>query len=993
MMKQKYIFKRSLLLFFGLWSLVATAQHTVSGVVTSQTDGETLIGVSVVSKTNNTITGVDGSYTLSVSDPNADLTFSYVGFVTQTIALNGKKTLDVVLSEDAQLLDQVVVVGYGTQRKSDLTGAIGSVKSKDIERIPVANIEQALQGKIAGVYVSPASGTPGAGAVIRIRGTGTLNNANPLYVIDGMITYDASMVSPQDVASIEVLKDASAAAIYGSRGANGVIIITTKNGKKTGDAVVSLSSYYGVQQVTKQIAMANAAEFATLYNEFRGVPYYTNPDSLGEGTNWQDEIFRDAPIRSVQVGASGGGEKYTYNVSGNYFGQDGVVKNSNYTRFTLRVNNEWKLKPWLSLGNNLSYAISSSQIAPDAVGAAYRMPPVFAPKDSAGNYTDPTFFGLAIANPAADLEYKSNNHTKGNRLFGNVYAEVGLLKYVKFRSSFGFDRADGQSKYFEPKYEVSPSQLNKNDRLSVGITQKRDWIWEQTLRFERQIGKHSVNVLAGYTADERYSEYLGASRENFPGTSDDLLYLSAGNDTTTQNYGGAQDEAMISYLFRVNYTFADRYLITASWRTDQSSRFAAANRMGNFPSVSVGWNAGQEQFIKNLGIFDRFKLRASYGILGNQASARAYPSTGVVTSGLYGVFGPNESLNQGATLTSLANANLKWETSRQTDFGAEMGFFNNRLEIEADWYSRFTYDIIAAVPIPDYVGSLEDPIVNTAEVSNKGWDITANWRENGRNLTWNLGATVSPMQNEVVALAKGKSEIFAGFLQGEPASHTVVGLPIGAFYGYKVAGIFQNTEDLASLPKIGGEEVGDVRYTDLNADGIIDADDRTYLGSPIPTLTYSFTGGLEAFGFDLAADLFGTRGNKVFNAKKTFRFSVYNWEQSFTDRWTPEKPSLTEPRITNGGHNYRVSDRFLEDGSFVRLRSLSIGYTLPAKLLDKVKIKRLRIYVLGNNIWTKQAYSGYSPEFPNSESPFEVGFDRGGYPIAKSWQVGIDAAF
>ena len=977
----------------AFWALTASAQHTVKGVVTNKSGGEPLFGVSVVTDAAVAITDFDGKYELTVGDGSGSLKFSYVGFVTQTVAIGGRTTLDIVLVEDAALLNQVVVVGYGTQKKSDLTGAIGTVKSKDLERIPVANVEQALQGKVAGVYVSPASGVPGAGAVIRIRGTGTLNNANPLYVIDGMITFDASMVSPQDVASIEVLKDASAAAIYGSRGANGVIIITTKNGRKRSDAAVSFSSYYGVQQVTKQIDMANAAEFAALYNEFRGQPYFTNPDSLGEGTNWQDEIFRDAPIRSVQLSASGGSDIHSYNVSGNYFDQKGVVKNSEYRRMTLRMNNEWKLKSWLTLGNNVSYAITNSQIAPNVVESAYRMPPVFAPKDSADNYTDPTFFGLAIGYPAAELAYKSNNHSKANRLFGNIYADLKFLKYFTFRSNFGFDRSDGQSKFFEPKYEVSPSQLNKNDRLSMGFNSSRDWIWEQTLRFDREIGKHRIGALVGYTADERYNEYFGGSRENFPSDADELLFLSAGNDTTMQNYGGASDEAMISQLFRVNYTYNDRYLLTVSLRSDQSSRFTEANRSGNFPSFSLGWNAGQETFIKNLGIFDRLKLRGSYGVLGNQSSARAYPSTGVVTSGLYGVFGPNESLNQGATLTSIANSNLRWETSQQSDIGIEMGFFGNRLDVEIDRYNRFTYDIIAAVPIPDYIGSQDDPIVNTAQVRNTGYDFTANWRQTSRKISWNIGATASPVQNEVVKLAEGKTEIFSAFLQGEPATHTEIGLPIGAFYGYQVAGVFQNAEELATLPTIGGEEVGDIRYADLDANGVVNADDRTYLGSPIPTLTYSFTSGLEAFGFDLAADLFGVRGNQVFNAKKTFRFGVYNWEQSFADRFTTEKPSLTEPRITNGGHNYRVSDRFIEDGSFVRLRSLSLGYTLPASLLAKAHIQRVRIYVLGNNIWTKQAYSGYSPEFANGNNPFDVGLDFGGYPVAKSWQIGLDASF
>lgn len=995
-MKQHYLLNRlsGVLLLVWLPFALSFSQHQVEGIVTGTSDGLPLIGVNILEKgtSNGTVTDFDGNFSLEVASPNAILQFSYTGFSPQEIPVGGRSRIDIRMSEESTLLQQIVVVGYGVQKKSDLTGAVGSVKQKDIERIPAANVEQALQGKVAGVYVAPNSGTPGAGAVIRIRGTGTLNNANPLYVIDGMITYDASFVNPQDVQSIEVLKDASAAAIYGSRGANGVIIITTKSGKKRENAVITLSSYYGTQAVTKKIDLLDAAEFAEIYNELRGQAYYPNPAALGVGTDWQDEIFRSAPIGNVTFSANGGSDRIAYNFSANYFSQDGIIQNSSFERTTLRLNMEYKLNDWLTLGNNVAYASTKSQIAPGVVTSAYRMPPVFAPRDSTGDFTDPTFFGLAIANPAADLFYKSNNHSKGNRLFGNIYGDLRFLKYFTFRSNFGFDRGDGQSRYFEPQFEVSASQRNRNDRLSAGINLNRDWIWEQTLRFEKEWPKHRISALAGYTAEERYGEWMGGSRENFPGSADELLFLSAGNDTTQMNYGGAVDEALISYLFRINYSLLDRYLLTVSWRTDQSSRFSEDNRVGNFPSFSVGWNAGQEAFVKNLGLFDRLKMRLSYGILGNQASSSAYPSTGAVTSGLYAVFGPGEDLNQGATLVSLANPNLQWETSRQTDIGLEMGFFKNRLEIEADWYDRFTYDIIAAVPIPDYVGSQGDPIVNTAEVRNRGWDFTINWRNSGK-FTYNLGATFSPVTNEVVKLAQGKSEIFAAFLQGEPASHTVVGLPIGAFYGYRVAGVFQNEQELNSLPKLGGEKVGDLRYADLDGNGVIDGDDRTYLGSPIPDLTYSFTAGFEWQGLDFAIDFLGQRGNKVFNAKETFRFGVYNWEQHVFDRWREGNPSETEPRITNGGHNYRVSDRYLEDGSFFRLRNVVLGYSLPPEWLSTVKISRFRVFVSGTNIWTKQNYSGYSPEFPNSGNPFEVGLDFGGYPVAKSWQGGLEVTF
>ena len=986
-----------LLLALLLLSSFCAAQVRVSGRVTDKADASGLIGATVREKggDNGAVADLEGHYSFEVKSADAVLVFSYVGYEVVEVPLAGRSEVNVSLGESAAVLDLVVVVGYGTQKKSDLTGAVGSVKTKDLERVATGSIDQALQGKIAGVYVTPASGDPGAGAIIRIRGTGTLNNANPIYVIDGMITYDASFVNPQDVASVEVLKDASACAIYGSRGANGVILITTKSGRQRKAAVLSLSSYYGVQAPTKTIPLMNAAQFAQAYNELTNTPYYANPAALGAGTDWQEEIFRQAPIANVQLGVNGGGERYFYNLSGNYFKQSGILQKSEFQRVTVRFNNEFKVNDWFTIGNNLAFSNRQSENPTGSVlSSAYRMPPVFAARDSTGDFTDPTTpFGLAIANPAADLFYKSNNRNKSNRFFGTVFGEVQFLKHFKFKSNFGFDLTYGEGKTFMPKFEVSPSQLNKEDRLGISYNVNRDWLWEQTLTYDHSWDRHALTVLAGYTAESRRFQFFGAGRSSFPGVSDDILYLNVGNDTTQTNYGGAGERTMVSYLFRTNYSFLRRYLITASLRIDQSSQFAAALRRGVFPSASIGWNLAEESFFKRLNLFDRLKVRCSYGILGNQESNSTYPSFGQVVTGLYSVFGSGENLNQGATLISLGNPNLRWETARQTDVGLEFGFLNGRLTGEVDWYQRFTYDIIAAVPIPAYIGSQNPPTVNTGKVRNTGWDITLNWRQGGR-FAWNLGAILAPVKNELVALNAQKPEQLSAFLQGEPATRSASGLPLGAFYGYQSDGVFQTAEEALAAPRLGNETAGDLRYKDLNNDGKITGDDRTYLGSPIPTLTYGFSAGFDFAGFDFAADLLGVRGNKVYNAKKTFRFSVYNWEQSvFDGRWTPENPTADKPRITNGGHNYRVSDYYLEDGAFVRLRSVVLGYSLPSQWLKNAKIAKCRFYASGTNLWTRQKYSGYSPEFPNGATPYEVGIDFLNYPVTKSWQAGIEVTF
>jgi TonB-linked SusC/RagA family outer membrane protein len=986
-----------LLLFTGA---CAFAQTRVEGTVTDAQTGDPLIGASVAIKGGGGgITDVYGKYTVSVADPAvAVLVFSYTGFETKEIPLQGRTRLDVKMGESLNMLDQVVVVGYGTQKKSDVTGSVGTVKAKDIERIATGSIDQALQGKVAGVYVSPSSGEPGAGAIIRVRGTGTLNNSNPIYVIDGMITYDASFVNPQDVESIEVLKDASACAIYGARGANGVILITTKTGRKRENAVISVSSYVGMQDITKQLNMMNASQFAQSYNQLVNKQYFPNPTALGTGTNWQNEIFRKAPISNVQLSANGGSDRFSYNVSGNYFNQDGILKNSNFKRGTVRFNDDFKVNDWLTLGNNLAYSSSTEQVpVTGAINSAYQVSPTVSPKDSTGTkFSDPTApFGLAIANPVADLYYKNNHTQKSDRFFGTIFAEIKFLKDFTFKSNFGFDINNSSEKQYTPAFQVSASQLNKEDQLVLNFNQGRDWIWEQTLNYNHAWKNHKLNVLAGYTAEERRYESFGAGRRSFPGSANELLYLDAGNDTTQTNHGSAHDEALVSYLFRTNYTFIERYLLTVSVRVDQSSRFSAKNRTGTFPSFGVGWNAGQESFIERLHIFDRLKFRASYGLLGNQNSIRDrfYPSLGVITSGLYAIFGPGQNLNPGGTLINLGNPNLVWETASQTDAGIEFGLFKGHLQAEIDYYNRYTYDIIAPVPIPAYVGSASDPVVNTAKVRNRGWDITVNWRQTNGNFTWNVGALVAPVKNELVSLNDQKSEILAGFTNGEAATRSIPGQPIGSFYGYKVAGIFQDSKELASLPKLGDEVVGDLRFMDLNGDGKIDSKDRTNLGSPIPTLTYSFTAGIEWMGLDLNADMLGVSGNKVFNQKQTQRFSVNNWEEKFFNGFTDKTPSTTTPRISNGGHNYRVSDYFIEDGSFIRLRSIALGYSLPQAWLKKVKITKFRLYVNANNIWTKQKYSGYSPEFGNNDTPYEVGFDRLGYPVTKSFIFGLDLMF
>ncbi len=977
-MKQFYKKIKLLGLLFCLMASSAFAQTRVTGHISDLANGDAIIGASVLEKgtANGTSTDFEGNFALNVADLNAVLVINYTGYASQEVPLAGRAEVKITLKEDNGLLQEIVVVGYGVQRKSDHTGAVGSVKAKDIERIPSATVEQALQGKMAGVYVSPASGEPGAGATIRIRGTGTLNNASPLYVVDGMLLDDATFVNPQDVASIEVLKDASATAIYGNRGANGVIIITTKSGTTNRKAVFTLSSFYANQEIAKKLSLANGAQFAQMYNELPTTDMpLPNPEQFGTGTDWQDIIFRPAGMANVQLGANGVWKKLNYNISGNYLNQDGIIEATSFKRYTGRFNGVYPVLKSLKVGANVAYAnVLRETVGGNIGGGMYRMPPIYSVYDSTGEFSDPTKFGQSIGNPAADLFYKNDQYYRTNRWVGTVYADWTFLRDFTFRTNYGFDRNDERFYGFEPVFMVTSSQLNDVEHTTRDTTQRRTWLWENTLTYKKEWEDLRLDLLAGQSAQE----FTYKRRHTI--------------DSILQPDGEQISEwAMISYLARANFTFLNRYLFTASLRADGSSRFSKANRWGYFPSVAAGWNISEEPFMRGQSIFERLKLRASWGITGNDR-IQEYPSLGTIKEFLYSSFG--DTIQPGATLVDYANADVRWETTRQTDVGLEFALFKGRFNAEIDWYKRFTFDILGDLPIPDYVGSGSFPFVNAAQVENTGWDFTLQWRETRGKVSYNLGMIFSPVKNKVLKLNDGKSEIFeAKTGQGDFATRTIVGQPIGAFYGYKVEGVFQNQDEIDSSPNFGQEEPGDFRFADLNGDGKLDASDRTFLGSPIPTLTYGFSTGVEYFGFDIAADFFGVKGNKVVNAKTLARFDTPNWETSwYNNRWTGEGTSNTVPRVTNGGHNYRMSDFFVEDGAFFRLRTVAIGYSFPKQWLSKLGMSRIRLYASGTNLWTKQSYSGFTPEFPG-ENSFRTGIDYLNYPMAKMLLGGLNVTF
>jgi len=975
-------------------------QTTITGKITDASTGDPLPGVNIFvpNTTVGTSSGSNGNYSLSVPDNADSLVYSYIGYKTQRVAINNRTKINIQLQPTTINANQVVVVGYGTQRKSDLTGSISTVKGNQISKIPTTNVGNALQGQVAGVQITPNSGQPGAQSTIRIRGVGTLNNSNPIYVVDGVITNDISYLNPENVQSVEVLKDASATAIYGSRGANGVIIITTKKGKKNEKAQINLDAYYGVQKIENKISLTDAAQYAKLVNELNAnegrSPAFQNPSSLGIGTNWQNQVYRTAPTQNYDLSISGGTKKMTYSVSGDYVGQQGIIPGSQYQRVSLRVNNDYYLTKHLTVGHNIAYMHDyQQQAANGVVSQAYQADPTKSPFNSSGDYNNITQ-NAPVGNPLATIHYNHNRHF-ANRIVGNVYAKLHFLQSFQLKTSFGLDSWQRNWKTFTPQFYVSPIQQTQHSQLNVYDENSRNWQWDNTVTYKHSFGFQHVKVMAGVTAQGYKDALLSGSRQDIAGNGSDpaLWYLSAGNQQSQTNSNTASDWNMLSYLFRGNYNYHNRYLLTATYRIDGSSRFGQNNRYGHFPSLALGWHISNEQFMQNVKFISNLKLRASWGKVGNDKISD-YPGIPTVTSNLNAVFGPNETINYGATIVSLANPDVRWEETTQKDVGLEAGFFNNELTFNVDYYNKYTSGILVQAPIPAYVGANNIPYVNAAAVTNRGFDFNVQWNQTVSGFHYSLGFVASTVHNVVNKLGQGQEAIYGGpaGIGGKLATRTVVGGPIGAFYGYKVVGVFQNQSDLSKYPQLGSEQPGDLRYQDTNGDGVITSADRTYLGSPIPSFIYGINLNASYKGFDLSVNTSGQTGNKIYNAKKMDRFGTPNFPISFMQRWHGPGTSNTHPRITNGGVNYEVSSRFIENGAYFKIRNVQLGYNLPRRIAKMANVSNLKLYVNAENLVTFTNYNGYTPEISGG-SVINNGIDMGSYPIARTFTVGVNVKF
>ncbi len=993
--------KKLILFFISQVILIPVfSQLSIKGKITDNKNIP-VVGASVQVKNTlrGTFSDANGDFALNASSIDT-LVFSMLGMATQTIPVAGKTLIDVKLLEDFKELNEVVVIGYGTVKKSDLTGSVAMIKSAELTKITSLNPEQALAGKVAGVQVTSTSGAPGAVPELRIRGVGTFNNSSPIFVVDGVILDDISFLNSEDIASMDILKDASATAIYGSRGANGVIIVTTKSGKKgNGKATFSYTGEYSVQVLAKKIDLLTGKEYATVVNEI--TPTYNNVD-LVPNTDWQSLIFHPASIESHELSASGASESSQYYMSVGYFKQDGIIDKSSYERLTLQLNNTYSLTKNVKLGSFVTITPYKQQNAPNVTYSAYRARPDLLPYNQDGSFAQ--IFN--VGNPLADLFY-SNNYNKGVRGVGNLYAEGTILQDLKVKTSYSVDAAYNQAISFTPAYFVSPQQQNLLNTLNKGNSDNITWLWENTLTYNKQFGVHSIDILSGYTMQKASSEDFSMTGKNIIRTSPDFWYFNPnyiydptnGVNTLSSISDGVdpnQSYSMISYLFRANYTYNSKYILTATFRRDGSSKFSSGNRYGNFPSFAAGWVVSKEHFMEKLPFISNLKVRGSWGIIGNDKIP--YDKQYSLTQTMVTVLGNPSAANSATTYSVSGNPNLKWESTSQGDAGLEIGLFKDKLSGEFDYYNRVTKDILIPLSTPDYLGNGQGAQVdfNAASVKNSGFESKITWRDKIGEVSYTITVLGSTLKNKVLKVGGSSgvdSVLYGGYLSnGIPVTQSRVGLPIGAFYGYKTNGLFQTVADLNSYPHLSTAIPGDLRLVDVNKDGKIDGNDRTYIGSPIPKFIMGFNVEIGYKGFDFSFDIQGVYGNKLFNAKEVVRPDPYNWEKHVLGAWTGPGTSNSEPIASYGGNNYLPSDKFVQDGSFTRLRNVMLGYTLPSDFTNKLSIKQLRIYIKGSNIYTFAKFTGYTPEIGSSDV-LSNGIDYGTYPVTSVYSFGINLTF
>lgn len=1066
---KKFLFKLPISIFIVLllWGINfpenSTAQTNTNGIpitgIVLDESGEVVIGVNVIVKGTSagTVTNANGSYSIQVPNANAILQFAYLGYKTQEIRVGNQSKINITLKEDSQLLSEIVVVGYGTMKKSDLTGAVSSVKSEAIQKSIPTSIDQVLQGRAAGVQVQQNSGMPGATTSVRIRGISSLNGfTDPIYVIDGVVieggsnnginTNPLASVNPADIVSMDILKDASAAAIYGSRGSGGVIMVTTRRGQK-GEATVNYNGYVGWQQLPEKLEVLNLREYAAHRNVLaeNGMINYNNyfvrPDLLGEGTNWQDELFNTAFMQNHQISIAGGNDLSTYNLGAGYSNQDGIATGSGFKRLNLSGNFDAQAKKWLKTGINFAFSNTYQKLTvsdQSLVQVAIRTTPDVPVRNADGSFaaSDEQFMPT---NPMAmALLIDNNNESYGIR--ANTYAEItpGAIKGLKFRSELSFDYNTSNGYRFQPTYRLSQTQFNERNEGRFTKQYNKGWVWANTLTYDHTFNDvHKLIAMIGEEASKNTWSYLMGLRSGYPtnGSTD----LTLGDATTAANDGYSGNSSLIGLFGRIFYSYADRYLLTTTLRRDGSSNFAPGRQWGTFPSVALAWRVSEENFLKDNEIVDNLKLRLGWGIVGNQFTPDHY-------SFLMRYAVQTTPWGAGLYADNMYNENITWEKTTSTNVGFDLSILKNRIELVFDWYNKKTNDLLMPLYVPDYL-LYERNLAwgNVGSLENKGFEITLNTVNiNRKDFNWRSNLIFSLNRNKALEMGTSGSQILGrvddnswGMTGQTIINRTVIGQPIGQFYGYEVIGRFEKATDfyfvnekgevvrtpvMSDLPinETSGVWIGDYIYRDQNNDGVINEQDRTFIGNPEPKFTYGIGNTFTYKNIDLTIQLTGVYGNDVVNYSRRYmenpRRNISNLFKTALDYakvdlidpngpndyrnvriagGDPHSPRLSLSTATSD-YNFAFSDRFIEDGSYLRIQNVSLGYTLPQQWTKKIGVSNLKIYANLQNLHTFSKYKGFDPEIGISygyQGSQLTGVDNGRYPSPRIYTFGLNASF
>lgn len=983
---------------------------TVTGTVTD-VSGEPIIGANIRIKgtTTGTITDIDGNFSIK-AEPQSVIEVSYIGYLTQETVINNQKSIRFLLKEDTKTLDEVVVIGYGVQKKADLTGSVANINTEKLNTQSNANIGQALQGKIAGVDIVSQGGAPGSGTRIIVRGIGTLNNASPLYIVDGMYMNSIDHINPNDIASIDVLKDASSAAIYGSRAANGVIIVTTKEGSNTeGKPIIDLSVNLGISTASKFLDMLDAkgwAEVTTIARQAIGKPALDMATDLANkpDNDWQDIMFRPALMQNYNLSVKGGGKYSTYYTGLGYFNQDGIVKGTNYQRYNIQSKNDYK-RGIFSAGTNLIISFSHDkplhqELRGGMIGTILQSVPTLEKYDDTreGGYGGTYGDVVNIPHPLAIIDDNiMDRYNENVKIFANLYAQIELFKGLKYKLNLTPDFSFERYKNYLNKYDFGLA-TNSITQLTERQRRRRNILVENLLTFDRTFGEHKISALAGYTYQDSRFRHIQAYGEGLP---QGLEEIDAAT-TNRSNEGNSWRSVLTSILGRVFYSYQNKYLFTATIRRDGSSKFGKNNRYGYFPSFSLGWNVAEEKFMENVHWLDQLKLRGGYGVLGNQEIDN-YQYSSTITTGINYPDG-NGGLLQGAFPKNFANPDIKWEETAMTNVGIDFMAFNNRLSLTADYYVKNTKDILLTVPIPISSGGANDPIRNAGKIRNNGFEFNLGWMDQPNpDISYGINLIGSFNKNKVIAMGSESGSIKGGSTnQNITTSETKAGYPIGGYWLISTAGYFNSQEEVDAYAKDGKKiqpaaEPGDIKFVDANNDGVINDDDRVFQGSPFPDFTFALNGNMRYKNFDLSIGLQGVLGNKIYNATRQTLEDVTkgsNFLASCLDYWTPENKNASHPRLTwdDPNRNTRAeSDRYLENGSYLRLRSVQLGYTFPQTWF-KGAIQHARVYINAENLFTITSYSGYSPDV-NADNANYRGFDNFIYPTNRTFMLGLNVTF